>query len=69
MSSSNATPSQTMGSESKNTDYRRGCKSCPVCGVTQNSNTVKFCKACKHKFVFKNEKPSSKTKKCGKCGK
>ena len=51
------------------------CKRCPnpQCGVMQRSNVVKNCKACKHKFVFKNKNPNSRQGKsnkiCGGCGK
>ena len=47
-------------------------KLCPKCGTQQNSNVVKNCKTCKHKFVFENKNPNSRqglsTKICPQCG-
>ena len=64
--------SMSFVSESNKT--RKKCKRCPnpQCGVMQNSNVVKNCKTCKHKFVFENKNPNSRqglsTKICPECG-
>ena len=42
-----------IGRQPKHPRIIETCKDCPECGVTQNSNVMKNCKACKHKCVFK----------------
>ena len=70
-----AKTSMSFVSESKKTSNKtnKNCKLCPKCGTEQNSNVVKNCKNCKHKFVIKCKKASSlqgkSTKKCIRCKK
>ena len=69
-----AKTSMSFDSYAKKTSNKmnKSCKLCPNCEIMQNSNVVKNCKNCKHKFVIKCKKASSlqgkSTKKCI-CGK